>query len=76
MALASLVLGVIGLMFRYKLCAWLAVFACLGSIANMRKRDFDYKQVATSLLSDRKRKHNPRQRGRGMGAGRAHSSES
>ena len=52
MALASLILGVIGLMFRYKLCAWLAVFACLGSVANMRKKDFDVKQVACSLLSD------------------------
>lgn len=55
MALASLILGVVGLMFRYKLCAWLAVFACLGSVANMRKKDFDFKQVACSLLSVFKR---------------------
>lgn len=39
MALASLILGVMGLMMRYKLCAWMALFACLGSITNMRKKD-------------------------------------
>jgi len=50
MALVSLLLGAAGLMLRYKLCAWLAVFACLSSIVNQRRRDMDFKQIICSLL--------------------------
>ena len=50
LSLASLILGVLGLMMRYKLCAWLALFCCMSSIANMRKKDMDFKQVFCSIL--------------------------
>eukprot|EP00457_Paulinella_chromatophora_P022668 gb/GEZN01025681.1/.p1 GENE.gb/GEZN01025681.1/~~gb/GEZN01025681.1/.p1 ORF type:complete len:107 (-),score=12.27 gb/GEZN01025681.1/:159-479(-) len=50
LALASLVFGVMGLMMRYKICAWIALFACMGSIANMRKVEMDTKQILCSLL--------------------------
>jgi len=50
LALASLVFGVLGLMMRYKLCAWLALFASMASIANMSKQEMDFKQIFASLL--------------------------
>jgi len=50
LALASLVFGVLGLMMRYKLCAWLALFASMASIANMSKQEMDIKQIFASLL--------------------------
>eukprot|EP00456_Euglypha_rotunda_P039307 TRINITY_DN30250_c0_g1_i1.p1 TRINITY_DN30250_c0_g1~~TRINITY_DN30250_c0_g1_i1.p1 ORF type:complete len:102 (+),score=11.02 TRINITY_DN30250_c0_g1_i1:33-308(+) len=50
LALASLIFGVLGLMMRYKVCAWLALFACMGSIANMKKMDMDMKQIFCSVL--------------------------
>jgi hypothetical protein len=37
---------------QYKLCAWLAVFACLASIANLRRKEFDFRQVLSSVMSD------------------------
>jgi len=50
LALASLVFGILGLMMRYKLCAWLALFACIGSIANMKTQEMDTKQILCSIL--------------------------
>jgi hypothetical protein len=49
LALAALVCGVLSLLFRYKLAAWGALLTSLGSVANLRQQDLDYKQVFTSL---------------------------
>jgi len=50
LALASLIFGIMGLMMRYKLCAWFALFACLGNIANMKSQEIDVKQILCSIL--------------------------
>jgi len=50
LALASLVFGVMGLMMRYKFAAWLALFTCMGSVANMSKQEMDLKQVFCAVL--------------------------
>ncbi|CAN0011853.1 unnamed protein product [Heterosigma akashiwo] len=49
-ALLSLVFGIMGLMLKYKLCAWLSVFCCMASMANIKSSEVDIKQVACSLM--------------------------
>lgn len=49
MALASVVLGIVGLMLKYKVCAWLALIACLSSVATVRYAELDVKQVVCSI---------------------------
>jgi hypothetical protein len=49
LSLLSLVCGVLSLLFRYKLAAWGALLASLGSIANLKDSELDYKQLFTSL---------------------------
>ena len=46
----SLVFGVMGLMMRYKFAAWLALFTCMGSVANMSKQ---VREFCWTLLQSR-----------------------
>ena len=49
MALASVLLGIVGLMLKYKACAWLALVACISSVATVRAPELDVKQVVCSI---------------------------
>ncbi|KAL9253468.1 Asterix-like protein [Drosera capensis] len=44
--------GVLGVMFRYKLCSWLAIIFCAQSLANMRNIETDLKQVSMAMIHD------------------------
>ncbi|KAG8638959.1 hypothetical protein MANES_14G084550v8 [Manihot esculenta] len=46
----AVVFGVAGVMFRYKLCSWLAVIFCAQSLANMRNIENDLKQVLMASM--------------------------
>ncbi|XP_021634821.1 protein Asterix-like isoform X2 [Manihot esculenta] len=46
----AVVFGVAGVMFRYKLCSWLAVIFCAQSLANMRNIENDLKQVLMASI--------------------------
>ncbi|KAH0458324.1 hypothetical protein IEQ34_013639 [Dendrobium chrysotoxum] len=46
----AVVLGVIGVMFRYKLCSWLAIIFCAESLVNMRNFEADLKQVSMAMM--------------------------
>mmetsp|Transcript_24491 Transcript_24491/g.48661 ORF Transcript_24491/g.48661 Transcript_24491/m.48661 type:complete len:99 (-) Transcript_24491:51-347(-) len=48
-ALLALIFGVIGLMMRQKMYAWLSLFCCLGSIANLKSAEMDVKQIVCSV---------------------------
>ncbi|EKX32475.1 hypothetical protein GUITHDRAFT_82283 [Guillardia theta CCMP2712] len=50
MALLSLLFGLLGLLLKYKICSWLALYACLSSVANVKKSEVDLKQIASSLI--------------------------
>jgi len=50
MSLLSLMFGFFGLMFRFKLSAWLALICCFISMANMRSAESDFKQIFSSVL--------------------------
>src|SRR5690554_3233659 len=50
MAVACLLLAVVGLLLKHKLAAWLALFASLASLANMKKRESDLKQLSSSCV--------------------------
>lgn len=45
MELAATLLSLAGFMFRIKLCSWLGLFASISFLANVRRRDFELKQV-------------------------------
>ncbi|GAB4845409.1 hypothetical protein Ancab_038816 [Ancistrocladus abbreviatus] len=42
--------GVLGVMFRYKLCSWLAIIFCAQSLANMRNIENDLKQISMAMM--------------------------
>ncbi|OAY63132.1 protein Asterix [Ananas comosus] len=46
----AVVLGVTGVMFRYKLCSWLAIIFCAQSFANMKNIENDLKQVSMAFM--------------------------
>ncbi|KAJ9140534.1 hypothetical protein P3X46_031170 [Hevea brasiliensis] len=46
----AVVFGVAGVMFRYKLCSWLAIIFCAQSLANMRNIENDLKQVSMASM--------------------------
>ena len=48
-ALLSLLMGIVGFMMKYKLCAWISLFACMASIANVKTAHIDMKQIACSI---------------------------
>lgn len=48
-AILSLLFGIGGLMMRYKVSAWLALFSCVASLANMKTAQMDVKQVLASV---------------------------
>eukprot|EP00993_Chasmostoma_nieuportense_P006490 NODE_7121_length_464_cov_7.860534_g6955_i0.p1 GENE.NODE_7121_length_464_cov_7.860534_g6955_i0~~NODE_7121_length_464_cov_7.860534_g6955_i0.p1 ORF type:complete len:115 (-),score=47.45 NODE_7121_length_464_cov_7.860534_g6955_i0:118-426(-) len=49
-AIISLVLGILGLMMRYKIASWIALFTCIVTLANMRWSEADMKQVLTCVM--------------------------
>ncbi|XP_065878505.1 protein Asterix [Euphorbia lathyris] len=46
----AVVFGVAGVMFRYKLCSWLAIIFCAQSLANMRNMENDLKQISMASM--------------------------
>ena len=48
-ALLSLLCGICGLMLKYKLLAWFALFFCLCSIATVKQSEMDMKQLACTV---------------------------
>ncbi|XP_037493302.1 protein Asterix [Jatropha curcas] len=46
----AVVFGVAGVMFRYKICSWLAIIFCAQSLANMRNFENDLKQVSMATM--------------------------
>ena len=50
MALLSVLFGMIGLMFRIKIFAWMAAFTCISSMSTVRFDELDVKQVVCSVI--------------------------
>ncbi|XP_010259487.1 PREDICTED: protein Asterix [Nelumbo nucifera] len=46
----AVVLGVSGVMFRYKLSSWLAIIFCAQSLANMKNIETDLKQISMAMM--------------------------
>ncbi|GMN54256.1 hypothetical protein TIFTF001_023391 [Ficus carica] len=46
----AILFGLFGVMFRYKLCSWLAIIFCAQSIANMKNYENDLKQVSMAMI--------------------------
>ncbi|XP_030495780.2 protein Asterix [Cannabis sativa] len=46
----AVIFGVFGVMFRYKLCSWLAIIFCAQSLANMKNFETDLKQVSMAFM--------------------------
>ncbi|KAL5544587.1 hypothetical protein UlMin_008371 [Ulmus minor] len=46
----AVILGVFGLMFRYKVCSWLAIIFCAQSLVNMKNFENDLKQVSMAIM--------------------------
>ncbi|PKI77951.1 protein Asterix [Punica granatum] len=46
----AVVFGVAGVMFRYKLCSWLAIIFSVQSLANMRNMENDLKQISMGMM--------------------------
>lgn len=50
MQLLSVIASVVGLMLKYKYVSWIGLLACVSSLANMKKSEYDLKQVITTIL--------------------------
>ncbi|XP_002317962.4 protein Asterix isoform X2 [Populus trichocarpa] len=48
----AVILGVAGVMFRYKLCSWLALIFCAQSLSNMRNMENDLKQISMASMTE------------------------
>ncbi|KAK3233848.1 hypothetical protein CYMTET_55880 [Cymbomonas tetramitiformis] len=48
MALLSLIFGIVGTMAKYKLGAWLSLLCAISSLANIRPKEADTKQIICS----------------------------
>ena len=48
-ALLSLIAGICGFVLKNKACAWIALFACMSSVANVKSAQIDVKQIACSF---------------------------
>ncbi|XP_062116664.1 protein Asterix [Humulus lupulus] len=46
----AVIFGVFGVMFRYKLCSWLAIIFCAQSLVNMKNFETDLKQVSMAFM--------------------------
>ncbi|KAK4853190.1 hypothetical protein QYF36_005125 [Acer negundo] len=46
----AVVFGIAGVMFRYKLCSWLAIICCAQSLANMKNVETDLKQISMAMM--------------------------
>ncbi|XP_048623140.1 protein Asterix isoform X1 [Brassica napus] len=51
----AVILGVSGVMFRYKICSWLAIIFCAQSLANMRNLENDLKQISMAMMERKMR---------------------
>ncbi|KAH9778075.1 hypothetical protein KPL71_007235 [Citrus sinensis] len=48
----AVIFGLAGVMFRYKLCSWLAIICCAQSLANMRNMETDLKQISMAMIGN------------------------
>lgn len=48
--MAPIILGMLGYFFKWKIASWLALFACLSSMARMRTAEIEIKQVFGPFL--------------------------
>ncbi|XP_062027937.1 protein Asterix [Rosa rugosa] len=48
--LIAVVFGIAGVMFRYKLCSWLAIIFCAQSLVNMKSIENDLKQISMAMM--------------------------
>ncbi|KAJ3669803.1 hypothetical protein LUZ60_010127 [Juncus effusus] len=46
----AVILGAVGVIFRYKLCSWLAIIFCAQSLSNMRNFETELKQVSMAFM--------------------------
>ncbi|XP_031259168.1 protein Asterix [Pistacia vera] len=46
----AVVFGIVGVMFRYKICSWLAIIFCAQSLSNMRNIETDLKQISMAMM--------------------------
>ncbi|KAI3922297.1 hypothetical protein MKX01_005986 [Papaver californicum] len=46
----AIICGVTGVMFRYKLCSWLAILFCAQSLASMKNFENDLKQISMAMM--------------------------
>ncbi|CBI15139.3 protein Asterix [Vitis riparia] len=46
----AVIFAIVGLMFRYKLCSWLAIIFCAQSLSNMRNFENDLKQISMAMM--------------------------
>merc|ERR1712183_519265 len=46
----AMIFGVAGVLFRYKLCSWLAIIFCAQSLANMKNIENDLKQISMAMM--------------------------
>ncbi|KAI3830388.1 hypothetical protein MKX03_033500 [Papaver bracteatum] len=46
----AIICGVTGVMFRYKLCSWLAIIFCAQSLASMKNFENDLKQISMAMM--------------------------
>nr|CAN61046.1 hypothetical protein VITISV_006224 [Vitis vinifera] len=47
----AVIFAIVGLMFRYKLCSWLAIIFCAQSLSNMRNFENDLKQISMAMIT-------------------------
>ncbi|CAI0608294.1 unnamed protein product [Linum tenue] len=46
----AVLFGIAGVMFRYKLCSWVALIFCAQSLANMKNIENDLKQISMASM--------------------------
>ncbi|WOK97496.1 protein Asterix [Canna indica] len=46
----AVVVGVVGVTLRYKICSWLAIIFCAQSLANMKNFENDFKQLSMAFM--------------------------
>lgn len=50
MQLAAVIFSVVGLMLKYRWCSWLGLLTCVSTLLNLKKTEFDLKQLVTTIL--------------------------
>ncbi|KMZ66852.1 hypothetical protein ZOSMA_287G00150 [Zostera marina] len=46
----AMLFAVSGVMFRYKICSWIAMIFCAQSLANMKNIENDLKQISMAMM--------------------------